>query len=688
MATIEEQTLSMLVKALKEIRPDVDTDQGSATTDLTIKPYLKMLAPLVRSIESLHYRLSIRNAPFLADPDMDDLMANWFLFRKSGSQASGNVRLYYSNPETVVIGVGDLIVENDDGIRFSNEVPASFSEQVVRTNRENGLYYVDVPVVAQEVGNFPTPAGYITTIIADSTAANNVINKDDFYSGTNRESNVDFGIRGEQSLTMRNLVNDRSIRTVLLQEFDWLDRVTIIGYGDPEMQRDVINLEEIINLLNSSPDLNAPVTVPAIPDPDRFHVGNKTDIYLDRKNLVTAEVIMTAEETDYFTRFADINYNLDLSLLVDENGDQRFTFPILDITSVQILNTNNEPITLATDLQEETTNPTNPNGFTEGFYEWNVIDTALRFTSKEKIGLRLKSDRTAAGLTSEVTEVECVDGATIVQSSYFTINTVDPTNYYVWYNVDGLGADPSPGGSPIEVLINGADSANTVATKTANAITAINGGLDFSATSTLEIASIQNVNAGEVVNATAGNSGLAVKVITEGSEEFIAGKTTLQGVPLKITYRYFEGIVEVQEFVENLDRKLVGSDPLAKAKLPGIIDYFDDRDVNNPLTTLKVRLQEGVTTDDVEQAITDFIENVSGSLEISDLVGYLYNLSLVTYVQLPTYLRLTVENEDRSTEVYKATNTGGEGYLDKFDLEELEKRNVGFISEVVVEAVE
>lgn len=49
-------------------------------------------------------------------------------------------------------------------------------------------------------------------------------------------------------------------------------------------------------------------------------------------------------------------------------------------------------------------------------------------------------------------------GTTIIQNSYFTFNA-GATNYYAWFNVDGTGIDPNPGGTGIEITINSIYSA-------------------------------------------------------------------------------------------------------------------------------------------------------------------------------------------------------------------------------------
>ena len=156
---------------------------------------------------------------------------------------------------------------------------------------------------------------------------------------------------------------------------------------------------------------------------------------------------------------------------------------------------------------------------------------------------------------------------------------------------------------------------------------------------------------------------------------------------MKVSYRYYEGVRDVQEYIDHLDRRLVGADPLIRVTFPGKIDYYDDRDTGDIKTTLKVKMFDGVTKIEVEDAIREFTENLSTVFEVSDLIAYLYEMRLVDYIQQPMYLRLTIVGEDRDETIFKPTDVQGEKFLSSFDLVELDKKNVGFVSEILVEEI-
>lgn len=57
----------------------------------------------------------------------------------------------------------------------------------------------------------------------------------------------------------------------------------------------------------------------------------------------------------------------------------------------------------------------------------------------------------------------------VAAGSYFTYST-PTTNYYVWYQIDGVGTDPAPGGTGILVRLTATDEGVRIALKTSNVL--------------------------------------------------------------------------------------------------------------------------------------------------------------------------------------------------------------------------
>jgi len=118
---------------------------------------------------------------------------------------------------------------------------------------------------------------------------------------------------------------------------------------------------------------------------------------------------------------------------------------------------------------------------------------------------------TAATVT-EITDVTVLGGGAITTGDYWTLNS-NVNAYYVWYNVDAGGGDPTPGGIGIEVDIASTDSASDVATATAAAIDA---DVAFIAMSAIDVVSVTNTHAGAASDAADFNAGVIVNVIQDG----------------------------------------------------------------------------------------------------------------------------------------------------------------------------
>lgn len=75
------------------------------------------------------------------------------------------------------------------------------------------------------------------------------------------------------------------------------------------------------------------------------------------------------------------------------------------------------------------------------------------------------TDTADGGAATGFTFTKTADGAASnLNSKYFTFKSAaDATSYYMWYNVNGEGTDPAPGGTGVSVAIAAGDVANTVA---------------------------------------------------------------------------------------------------------------------------------------------------------------------------------------------------------------------------------
>lgn len=80
----------------------------------------------------------------------------------------------------------------------------------------------------------------------------------------------------------------------------------------------------------------------------------------------------------------------------------------------------------------------------------------------------------AAVITRHIFEIDTIAGGAMAGGTYFTFTSLNPvpTNYYMWFKIDNVGADPAPGGTGIEVDLLSSMSAQDVAVAVAAALDA------------------------------------------------------------------------------------------------------------------------------------------------------------------------------------------------------------------------
>lgn len=224
---------------LRQEFPSVSASDGEAIVDLLIRPLQLLFEALKRETQIVRRGQSTRNSSTMRLEDAEALAANWFVNRRTGLRTTGTVRVFYSAP-TFVSVLSTVIFETGSGLRFFPIRPQFFTPEVVLLQRQGTLYYVDINVVAEEAGDaYNITDGEISRVVGLPGAAR-VTNLESFDNGLSEEDSSALLDRTEQSLTERSLNTQRGIAARLLQDFPEVRNLEVSGYGDPEMNRDII----------------------------------------------------------------------------------------------------------------------------------------------------------------------------------------------------------------------------------------------------------------------------------------------------------------------------------------------------------------------------------------------------------------------------------------------------------------
>lgn len=254
--------------------PEGRFTDGTALRDLCIKALAVVAAQLRaenKSVQSLQSLLRVRElATTSTDPAVDDaadaLLSNWFITRGTGTYTRGPISIFVSRRQDYLIPRTTRFFY-DRTLAFYPDsttdlvIPAADVQPVVDAGGAVVAYVFTLRVVAAQTGAaynvFPgtwAGTGGFSPFVVKVTSATR------FEGGGDRQNTVDMIDAAQTGIAVRNLINDRSIQATLTQKFSGLTRLTNIGMGDPEMQRDYL---------------------PTIVNAPRIHIGGHFDAYLE-----------------------------------------------------------------------------------------------------------------------------------------------------------------------------------------------------------------------------------------------------------------------------------------------------------------------------------------------------------------------------------------------------------------------
>lgn len=317
--TLNPSAEEMAVQELRANRPDLNVREGTALRRLLINPFTLMTQPLLRELRLLEKRLSFADIQDLPEEDLDRLAANIFAKRRPGSPSRGYVRLFFREPTAFAIDPSTTFRSKRE-VGFRPQAAFSFTAGEMRLNSDGDRYFVDIAAEASSPGvDGNVNAGDIISMEDGPSDVVEVRNIAAFSGGLPRETNAQFFARLPIAITTRVIESEPGIEQVILDNFPQVTHVQPIGFGDPEMDRD---------LLTGSGLMLGGVSYE---DVDGVHIGGHTDIYVRTLGSVEKGVTL-------------INANGDVrpSIIFGraaENDDEvapAFAAPVLAIVRVQL----------------------------------------------------------------------------------------------------------------------------------------------------------------------------------------------------------------------------------------------------------------------------------------------------------------------------------------------------------------
>lgn len=352
---------NFLEQFLTDQVPDGDFTQGTSLRDLTVKALAAIVA-FIRKDASLGLQLrslvTVRGAVG-SDPDaltdaVTAILSNFFVAPKAGRKSRGFavghasrlVDIFIPTTTRFTYSQGLTFVVDSTEVLF---IPAAQLVPIVDADRTVLDYEFRIPLVATQTGvAFDVDPSLFSDFDRFSPYVTRVESTTKFSGGKGPETVDEILARAPTAVSVRNLINARSIDATLVDTFDGIENLLVVGFGDPEMQRDLI---------------------PGVAPHLRLHVGGMTDVYL-RTALVETEFVGTVGEIfarpdDVVSVFRDASVDFSSGPAVSEGDVVRVTaglpstpgeFLVVEVMDAHTLAVSERsPFPLATDEAVPTT---------------------------------------------------------------------------------------------------------------------------------------------------------------------------------------------------------------------------------------------------------------------------------------------------------------------------------------------
>lgn len=225
---------------LQQAYPDMALDEGDALTDLLVKPLTLLWDPIVRETLRIKQNLSFKDPTVLTVDEAEALGANLFAERALGSLSRGMCRVSFKQPQSITVTPVNFCTSKGGLHFFPTEAQSIRVDEMLLNLATDGTYYFDFNLIAEAAGDqYNIGPGELLSI-ANIESATRVTNLRRFADGTNEDSAEDFVAKARGELTERSLVTLRGVSAQLTRAFPEIRRLNVVGFNDPEMQRDVL----------------------------------------------------------------------------------------------------------------------------------------------------------------------------------------------------------------------------------------------------------------------------------------------------------------------------------------------------------------------------------------------------------------------------------------------------------------
>ncbi len=230
---------TFIITRLRQEFPSLALGNGDSIEDLLVKPMLLLWDPFIREIQRIKEARSFSNPSTLTLEESEALGSTFFTGRNTGNTSKGPGRIYYAQPQSQNITSANFFTDKAGRHYFPVGNQAIRANEMA-LNKEGDLYYFDVDLVAEFPGDEYNIEPDSLSTVANVDAAVRVNNRVRFRGGLPAENSEEYVGRLQSSISEKSMVALRGITSTIGANIPEVTRMAVVGFNDPEMQRDVI----------------------------------------------------------------------------------------------------------------------------------------------------------------------------------------------------------------------------------------------------------------------------------------------------------------------------------------------------------------------------------------------------------------------------------------------------------------
>jgi len=250
--TIEqiETAKAFLLSVLASAYPDFDFRETRVLREIMVDPFSYLAAVQNSRLTDLEAELTLLTLD--EDPEsmsaeaLDRLLANYFVERTDGTQASGVVRVVTESPTSYVVPSGSLFTAGALQFETTAVYVASTSPstgQGVQISEYGDNYVANIPVTASEVGtDYNLRIGTAFEWVDPTVEYVSIFAESNFTGGANTETNTELAARVDESRSSKTFATRPSVEAGIKEIDPSIESVETIGAGDTELVRGTDNL--------------------------------------------------------------------------------------------------------------------------------------------------------------------------------------------------------------------------------------------------------------------------------------------------------------------------------------------------------------------------------------------------------------------------------------------------------------